>query len=64
MPIENLVSNAIWMSHDGITAHAMIAEPVAPSEEPQQLAVRLNFTVNGSSRTIYVYKAVMKQFSL
>lgn len=64
MPIENLVSNAVWMSHDGITAHAMIAEPVAPSEQPQQLAVRLNFTVNGSSRTIYVYKAVMKEFSL
>jgi len=58
---ENLVQNQCWMSHDGVSTHAMIAEPVPNSEQPQQLVIRLNFTTNTSSRTIYVYKACLRQ---
>jgi hypothetical protein len=64
LPIENLVQNQTWISHDGVSTHAMIAEPVPLSEMPQQLAVRLNFTTNVNARTIYIYKAVLKEFSL
>lgn len=60
MALENLVQNQSWMSHDGVSTHAMIAEPVPVSEQPQQLVIRLNFDTNTSSRTIYVYKAVAR----
>jgi hypothetical protein len=63
MPLENLVQNQCWMSHDGVSTHAMIAEPVPVSEQPQQLVIRLNFDTNTSSRTIYVYKAVARAVS-
>lgn len=63
LPIENLVQNQTWLRHDGVSCHAMIAEPVPLSEQPQQLAVRLNFTTNAASRTIYVYKAIMREFA-
>ena len=64
MPLENLVQNQTWLRHDGVSCHAMIAEPVPLSEQPQQLAVRLNFSTNAASRTIYVYKAVMRELTL
>ena len=64
LPLENLVQNQTWMSHDGITCHAMVSEPVPLSNQPQQLALRLNFTTNTSARTIYVYKAVLKTVNL
>jgi hypothetical protein len=62
--LENLVQNQPWISHDGVACHAMIAEPVMPIAQPQQLAVRLNFDTNANSRTIYVYKAVIKEFTV
>jgi len=61
LPVENLVQNQCWMSHDGVSTHAMIAEPVPLSEQPQQLVVRLNFDTNTASRTIYVYKACIRE---
>lgn len=64
LTMENLVQNQIWMSHDGVACHAMVAEPVQFSQQPQQLAVRLNFDVNANSRTIYVYKAVLREFTI
>lgn len=64
LTMENLVQNQTWMSHDGTTCHAMVAEPVEFSQQPQQLAVRLNFNVNANSRTIYVYKAVLREFTV
>lgn len=64
MPIENLVQNQTWLRHDGVSCHAMIAEPVPLSEQQQQLAVRLNFTTNTASRTIYVYKAIMREVTI
>jgi hypothetical protein len=64
LPIENFVQNQTWMSHDGVSCHAMISEPVPLSNQPQQLALRLNFTTNTSARTIYVYKAVLKTVNL
>jgi len=63
-PMENLVQNQTWIVHDGVACHAMCAEPVEFSQQPQQLAVRLNFDVNANSRTIYVYKACIREFTV
>ena len=64
MRLDNLVQAQPWMKHDGISCHAMCAEPVPPAGVPQQLQVRITFETNTASRTIYVYKAVPQQVSL
>ena len=63
MTINNLSLNAPFMAMNGSTVHAMIAEPVEQSEAPQQLNVRLVFTTNAASRTIYVYKAIKREIT-
>jgi hypothetical protein len=61
--INNLSLNAPFMAMNGSTVHAMIAEPVEQSEAPQQLSVRIVFTTNAASRTIYVYKAIRREIT-
>jgi hypothetical protein len=64
MSLKNLSPVAHMMAKNGITAHAMISEPVEMKTVPQQLNLRMTFNVNASDRTIYVYKAVMKQITI
>jgi hypothetical protein len=63
MTINNLSLNSTFMAMNGSTVHAMIAEPVEQSEAPQQLNLRLVFTANAASRTIYVYKAIKREIT-
>lgn len=63
MTLNNLSLNAPFVAMNGSTVHAMIAEPVEQSEAPQQLNLRLVFTTNAASRTIYVYKAIKREIT-
>jgi len=64
MSLKNLSPVAHMMAKNGVTAHAMISEPVEMKTVPQQLNLRMTFNVNASDRTIYVYKAIMSQITL
>jgi hypothetical protein len=64
MSLKNLSPVAHMMAKNGVTAHAMIAEPLEMKPVPQQLNVRLTFNANASDRTIYVYKPVMSQITI
>ena len=64
MSLKNLSPVAHMMAKNGVTAHAMIAEPLEMKPVPQQLNVRLTFNTNASDRTIYVYKPVMSQITI
>jgi hypothetical protein len=64
MSLKNLSPVAHMMAKNGVTAHAMISEPLEMKPVPQQLNVRLTFDVNATDRTIYVYKPVMTQITL
>lgn len=64
MSLKNLSPVAHMMAKNGVTAHAMISEPVEMKTVPQQLNLRMTFNVNASDRTIYVYKAIMNQITL
>jgi len=61
MAFKNLSPVAHFMAKNGVCGHAMIAEPVALKPQQQQLNLRMTFDVNATDRTIYVFKAVMKQ---
>lgn len=63
MSINNLSLNSSFMAMNGSTVHAIIAEPVEQSEAQQQLNVRIVFTTNAASRTIYVYKAIRREIT-
>lgn len=64
MSLKNLSPVAHMMAKNGVTAHAMIAEPLELKPVPQQLNLRLTFDVNATDRTIYVYKPVMQQITI
>lgn len=64
MSLKNLSPVAHMMAKNGVTAHAMIAEPLEMKPIPQQLNVRLTFNVNATDRTIYVYKPVSQQITI
>jgi hypothetical protein len=64
MSLKNLSPVAHMMAKNGVTAHAMISEPVEMKQMPQQLNLRMTFNVNASDRTIYVYKAIMSQITV
>jgi hypothetical protein len=64
MSLKNLSPVAHMIAKNGITAHAIISEPVEMKTVPQQLNLRMTFNVNASDRTIYVYKAIMSQITL
>jgi hypothetical protein len=64
MSLKNLSPVAHMMAKNGVTAHAMISEPVEMKQMPQQLNLRMTFNVNASDRTIYVYKAIMSQITI
>ena len=61
MSFKNLSNVAHFLAKNGVCGHAIIAEPVALKPQPQQLNLRMTFDVNATDRTIYVYKAIMKQ---
>jgi len=62
--VQNLDPTILHMAKNGITAQALIAEPIDLSADAQQLNLRLRFTTNLTDRTVYVYKAVLAQVQL
>lgn len=58
---KNSSTVAQMVVSNGTGQHVLIAEAVPMSEQPQQFQVRLSHNLNGDARTIYVFKAIVKQ---